>query len=158
MIFKTTPNLAAAGFDDLITEFIDILDVQYAINICGSEVAESERPLAGIGGQDLLMNPTLYSATFWENLFDILDSADERIDTMNITALEKEKLHSRVAAIRLTPQFMVAMKYDFYYSGDVFGKNEFLRDFFENCSELGVGVYSESGSIDGLKSLLGYSG
>ena len=147
-----------AGFDDLITEFIDILDVQYAINICGNEVAESERPLAGIGGQDLLMNPTLYSATFWENLFDILDSADARIDTMNITALEKEKLHSRVAAIRLTPQFMVAMKYDFYYSGDVFGKNEFLREFFENCSELGVGMYSEGGSIDGLKSLLGYSG
>lgn len=147
-----------AGFDDLITEFIDRLDVQYAINICGDEIAESERPLAGIGGQDVLMNPTLYTTAFWEGLFELLNLADARIDKMNLGELEKKELHSRVAAVRLTPQFMVAMKYDFYYSGDVFGRKEFLQEFFTNCSELGVGMYSEGGSIDALKTLLGYSG
>jgi hypothetical protein len=63
-----------------------------------------------------------------------------------------------VGAIRLTPQFMVAMKYDLYYSGDVFGKNEFLKAFFTNCANLGAQVYSEGGSIDALKATLGYNG
>ena len=147
-----------AGFDDLVTEFIDNFDVRYAINILGDEVTESERPLAGIGGQDLLMNPSLYSVAFWERQFDLLDMMDERIDKMDLDEVEKEKLHARVGAIRLTPQFMVAMKYDLYYSGDVFGKNEFLKAFFTNCANLGAQVYSEGGSIDALKATLGYNG
>jgi hypothetical protein len=40
---------------------------------------------------------------------------------------------------------MVAMKYDLYHSGDVFGKNEFLKAFFTNCANLGAQVYSEGG-------------
>lgn len=146
------------GFDDLITEFMDNLDIKYALNFAGIGIPKNKIPLSAIGDMDTLLDSELYSVSFWERELELLALADERIDNMNISQSEKSTLKNRVAVIRLTPQYMVAMNYSNYYPGDEFGRADFLKEFFTNCQKLGVVLYSESGSIDGLKKLLQYNG
>ncbi len=146
------------GVDDLVKQFINNFDVKYALNFAGVGIQENKIPLSRIGDMDTLMDPDLYSVNFWQTQLNLLDTADERIDTLNVSLEEKNNLHKRIATIRLTPQYMIAMKYDSYYLNDVFGKNNFYKQFFENCQTLGVNLYTESGSIDSLKTILGYTG
>jgi hypothetical protein len=53
---------------------------------------------------------------------------------------------------------MVAVRYDYYYPDDVFGKNKFLGEFFDNCKAIGANYWKESGQLNALKAQLGYTG
>ena len=147
-----------AGIEEYVIEFMDILDTHYATFMAPGGVDASLRPITTIGGADSLMNPQLYSVNFWENIFDILDQADNKIETLDISEEEKTDLHDRVAMIRLTPQYMVMMKYDMYYPDDPFGKFEFYDAFFASCAKYDIQYVTEAQTIDGLKFNLGYTG
>ena len=146
-----------AGIEEEITEFIDTLDMHYAIFMEPGNVEASLWPDTRIGGADSIMNPQLYSVNFWENLLGILDRADDKINTLDISEKEKEVLHDRVGMVRLTPQYMIMMKYDMYYPDDTFGKFEFYKAFFDSCAKYNVTMITESQSVDGLKFSLGYT-
>ena len=56
----------------------------------------------------------------------------------------------------MTPQFCLAIHYDEYYPNDSANeRNEFLKEFFDNCAYVGVTYYSEVATIDDLKIKLG---
>ncbi len=146
------------GFSEYIDEFIDNMDVRYALNMAGVGIPESMRPSSKIGSMSALLEPQLYSVAFWERQFELLELADKRIDELDISEEEKKIYHVRVAMIRLTPQYMVAVRYDYYYPDDVFGKNKFLGEFFDNCKAIGANYWKESGQLNALKAQLGYTG
>ena len=52
---------------------------------------------------------------------------------------------------------MVTMRYNDYYPNDMVGKRKFLEEFFDNCANLGVGIYRESQNLTQLKYVLNYT-
>jgi hypothetical protein len=146
------------GFSEYVNEFIDNMDTRYALNMAGVGIPESLRPHSKIGGMNELLEPQLYSTAFWERQFEILALADKRIDELDISDAQKKIYHDRIAMIRITPQYMVAVRYDYYYPDDVFGKNKFLGEFFDNCKAVGANYWKESGQMNALKAQMGYNG
>lgn len=138
-----------------ISEFIDNFDLKYASFLDESYPA-AQRPNTVMNSDDLL-NPNLYTVAFWERQFELLDTAEQIVNTSDLSYEEKLRLIKKINMVRLTPQYMVAMRYDSYYPDDVWGKKAFLKEFFDNCAALGFTTYRENGSIEGLKVQLGYS-
>lgn len=134
-----------------IREFLDRFDERYASFLLGPE---EKRPKPLMNNSDLL-DPTLYSREFWETQFALLENAFARAQSLEETA--RERLLSRIRMVQLTPQYMVAVRFDDYYPGEPEKKHSFLKAFFDNCAKTGLKKYYETKTLDDLKKSLGYS-
>ena len=139
---------------EYVTQFINNMDMQYAI-FADESYPSNERPDLGTYTEEVL-NPKYWSANFWNAQFTVLDKAIEAIEKSKHTPEWKTTLKNRVEAVRITPQYMVAMKYNEYYVNDMLGRKAFLDSFFGNLSSLGIVLYRENADIASLKHLLGY--
>ena len=139
---------------EYVSQFINNMDMQYAI-FADESYPASERPDLGTYTEDVL-NSKYWSANFWTAQFAVLDQATEVIEKSEESAEWKAVLKKRVDAVRVTPQYMAAMKYTEYYGNDMMSRRTFLETFFNNLSNLGIGLYRESGDVASLKILLGY--
>ena len=140
---------------EYVKQFIDNMDMQYA-TFMDASYPEDQRPNTWCYSIDL-QSSKYYTATFWERQLSVLEQGVEAVSKMDISEETKNTLLKRVNMVKLTPQYMFALKYSEYYPEDQTGRYYFLKEFFDNCAAVGINVCAESMNIEQLKYSLGYT-
>ena len=144
---------------DDVNEFLNLFDTHYAFIMDGGEINPALIPVMNIWSAPDLMNSKLYTVSFWERVFGVLESAQLKIANSALSTSEKEFLTEKVRWMEMTPRYMVMMNFDLYYpNASTIEKKKFQAEFFEMCAEFDIPVYAEGKSIDGLKYSVGYTG
>lgn len=139
------------GVEKYVDEFIKNFDEHYSI-ILNEDVPILERPSTRIGGT--LTDSRLHDKDFWKKQLGILEEAIEMIKSLDCEECEKIALRKKILEIRLTPMYMLGIKYDEYYFDDESGKKAHWESFFQDCEELGYVYYREGGKLERLKNLV----
>lgn len=143
-------SLYYKGAEKFVFEFIQNMNAKYN-EFLGNHVPILDRPSTRINGVTLL-NEKLYSKEFWEKQLRLLDKA---IDCVQKSSLgNKDKLILKILEIKLTPLYMVAMKYNEYYGENETKRQLFLKEFFDICERVGLREYKEGYGIGSLKERL----
>ena len=144
---------------DEVNEFINLFDTHYAFIMEGGVINPELIPVMTIWSAPDLMNSKLYTVSFWDRAFGILEDAQKKVEDSALSEEEKEFLIKKLRWIEMTPRYMVMMNFDLYYpNASKIEKKEFQGQFFDMCAEFDIPVYAENSSIDGLKYSIGYTG
>ena len=144
-------SLYYCGVEKYVNAFIKNFDEKYN-EFLGENAPLLLRPSTRIGGN--LTDSKLYNRAFWEKQFEVLDTAITAIKQLSLSEDKKEALRKKIVEIRLTPMYMMGIKYDDYFPEDEEGKKRFWESFFESCEYVGYTRYRENGDMQRLRRVI----
>ncbi len=128
-----------------IDEYISIAETHYAILDATEENGFHTHTYTGWG----FLESSIYSVYYLEALTNILNQALDKVSTLNLDNLEKDKLEVKILKVLVSVQRMVIRNYSAYY--DPSTELAYVKAFVENADRAGVTWVAEGQTLAQFK-------